>query len=528
MVRAFLVAAVLALLALGVSQDPVGKAAPASALRSVSPTGAATMPPAPAAVPPDAVPSAPAATASRPAPTFPARAAIRAARRFVRGRAGIVSFALVDSRGHMHGIAPNRPYVSASVVKAMLLVAYLHSIGNRLPTPAERGMLGPMIRKSDNDRATDVYLRVGDAGLTALAHRARMRSFSVYGSWTVAQITAADQARFFRHLARFVPPRTRPYARRLLSSVVSWERWGFTRAAQRAGFTAYMKAGWRSTVNGRLVHAVGLFVRGRTRVSLAVLTDGDPSHDYGTATLRGVARRIFDEPASTARHARRPTSGTRRAAPSGAATTAPRAAAGQAPQGAPPGQAGSPAHRRAGLVDVTRDAPGIALDIRYATKRNLTGAPLPGYCQPWALLLKSAARDLARVQRRLRRDGLGLQVFDAYRPARATRALVRWAERTGRGDLVGTYIARHSRHNAGGAVDLTLVRDGRRLDMGTRYDDLSPRAHTYAATGRALRNRLTLRDAMGRFGFAPYDREWWHFEHRGTTTKSLDLPLGCG
>jgi D-alanyl-D-alanine dipeptidase len=175
-----------------------------------------------------------------------------------------------------------------------------------------------------------------------------------------------------------------------------------------------------------------------------------------------------------------------------------------------------------------RDAPGIVLDIRYATAHNITGAPLPGYCKPWALLLEPAARDLARVQRRLRRSGLGLKVFDAYRPVRATRALVRWARRSGRDDLVGTYIARRSRHNVGGAVDLTLMRDGRQVAMGTHYDDLSPRAHTYAAEGRALRNRLTLRRAMGRFGFAPYEREWWHFEHRSAGSTALDLPLGCG
>jgi D-alanyl-D-alanine dipeptidase len=105
---------------------------------------------------------------------------------------------------------------------------------------------------------------------------------------------------------------------------------------------------------------------------------------------------------------------------------------------------------------------------------------------------------------------------------------VRWARRSGRGDLVGTYIAQRSRHNVGRAVDLTLMRDGRQLAMGTRYDELSTRAHTYNAGGQVLRNRLALRRAMERFGFAPYDREWWHFEHRGAGTTALDLPLGCG
>ena len=137
---------------------------------------------------------------------------------------------------------------------------------------------------------------------------------------------------------------------------------------------------------------------------------------------------------------------------------------------------------------------------------------------------------MGRVQRRLGRRGLGLVILDAYRPARASRALVRWAQSTGRGDLVGTYIAQRRRHNTGSAVDLTLARaaDGKRLEMGSRYDELGPRAHTRNASGRTLRNRLTLERAMERFGFNGYWREWWHFEHRVTGPRYLDVPIGCG
>jgi zinc D-Ala-D-Ala dipeptidase len=195
---------------------------------------------------------------------------------------------------------------------------------------------------------------------------------------------------------------------------------------------------------------------------------------------------------------------------------------------AAPGEAGSPAHRRAGLVDVKRFAPGARLDIRYATKRNVTGRRLPGYCRAWALMRRAPARDLGRVQRLLRRRGLSLSIFDAYRPARATRALVRWAQRTGKGHLVGTYIARRSNHNLGSAVDLTLVRerDGKRIRMGP-YDDLGPSSNTHNARGRVLRNRLILVRAMERFGFVNYSREWWHFDHRDRGSRYLDLPLGC-
>jgi D-alanyl-D-alanine dipeptidase len=181
-----------------------------------------------------------------------------------------------------------------------------------------------------------------------------------------------------------------------------------------------------------------------------------------------------------------------------------------------------------GLVDVHRDAPGIRVELAYRTTHNLTGHRLPGYCRNVALLLDPAARDLARVQRYLRRRGLGLLILDAYRPARASRALVRWARRSGHPELVGTYIATRSRHNTGSAVDLTLVRDGRRLRMGTGYDDLSARANTLNARGRALHNRLVLKAAMERFGFTNYWREWWHYESRVRGPRYLDFTLGCG
>ncbi len=422
---------------------------------------------------------------------LPPRGRLASVRRYLASRGAINSWALIDSRGRLHGVAAGRRYHSASVVKAMLLVAYLRKIGNRMPTASERALLGPMITVSDNGRATAIYNRVGDAALLRLARRAHMRSFTVAFCWGCAFFSASDQARFFYVFDRLVPPRSRRYARRLLSSIVAEQRWGFSRYSLARGFKTFFKGGWRGTGRGQLVHEAALFERGPLRFSMAVLTDGNPSHGYGTATLRGVAARIF------------------RRAPARAAQT--------------------PAHRRAGLADVHRFAPGIRTELVYRTDRNITGHRLPGYCEELALLQEPAARDLGQVQRYLRRRGLGLLILDAYRPARATRALVRWAERTGRGDLVGTYIARRSNHNLGSAVDLTLVRlaDGRRLRLG-RFDALGPGAHTLDARGRVLRNRLTLKRAMERFEFTNYWREWWHFDHRARGTRYLDLTLGCG
>ena len=168
------------------------------------------------------------------------------------------------------------------------------------------------------------------------------------------------------------------------------------------------------------------------------------------------------------------------------------------------------------LVDVRTIEPEIVVDLRYATANNFTGAPLPGYSANRAYLRREAAEALGRVQRSLRAEGLGLKVFDAYRPARATDAMVDWTERVGRTDLLRDgYIASRSRHNLGVAIDLTLVElargTWRELDMGTPYDTFSAAAHTANASGQVAANRQRLKAAMEREGFTNYEQEWWHF-----------------
>jgi D-alanyl-D-alanine dipeptidase len=91
------------------------------------------------------------------------------------------------------------------------------------------------------------------------------------------------------------------------------------------------------------------------------------------------------------------------------------------------------------------------------------------------------------------------------------------------------YVARRSNHNRGAAIDLTLVRldDGKPLGMGTAFDAFTTRSHTANASGRALRNRLTLKRAMEAAGFRNYRREWWHYDFPTTTAPPRDIPLGC-
>ena len=166
------------------------------------------------------------------------------------------------------------------------------------------------------------------------------------------------------------------------------------------------------------------------------------------------------------------------------------------------------------LADVRALDGTIVVALRYATPDNFTGAPLPGYEANRAFLRREAAAALARVQRRLAADGLTLKVWDAYRPVRATLAMVDWTRRVGREDLLRDgYIASRSRHNLGLAIDLTLAErsSGRELEMGTPFDTFSAAAHTANATGVAAANRQRLKAAMESEGFTNYDQEWWHF-----------------
>lgn len=166
------------------------------------------------------------------------------------------------------------------------------------------------------------------------------------------------------------------------------------------------------------------------------------------------------------------------------------------------------------LVDLGATIPGIVIDMRYRDAHNFTGAPLPGYEANRALLRREAAAALARVQRDVSDSGWTLKVFDAYRPVRATGAMVEWTRRAGREDLVRDgYIASRSRHNLGVAIDLTLAdrASGAELDMGIAFDTFSAAAHTANAAGDVARNRRRLVSAMERHGFANYAQEWWHF-----------------
>ena len=237
-----------------------------------------------------AVVGAPPASAST--PLRPWRAHVHEAAAYVAKRAGTVSFGVRTRRG-LRGVGVERTVPSASVVKPMLLVAYLRRPGvrGRRLRPDERALLGPMIRRSDNAAASRVCNIVGTRGLARLARHARMRRFHATRPWGLTTIDVADQTRFLLHIDRQVPRRHRRYALRLLGSIVPSQRWGIARVRPR-GWALYFKGGWGSGT-GWVDHQVALLRRGRRRLSVAILITSSPSHAYGNETLRGVAARLL-------------------------------------------------------------------------------------------------------------------------------------------------------------------------------------------------------------------------------------------
>jgi len=219
--------------------------------------------------------------------------AVKAAREYVRGRAGTVSFAVRTER-RVYGHRRLRSVPSASVLKAMLLVAYLNhpNVRDRRLRRRDRRLLAPMIRRSDNATASVVRNYVGNRGLRRLARRAGMRRFvPVASPWGLSRVNAADQTRFFLRLERLVPSRHRRLAMRLLASVVPPQRWGVGEVKPR-GWRLYFKGGWGSGT-GWVDHQVALLTKGPYRVSAAAMITMSPSHGYGIATLRGVFRRLL-------------------------------------------------------------------------------------------------------------------------------------------------------------------------------------------------------------------------------------------
>jgi hypothetical protein len=213
---------------------------------------------------------------------------ITSARAYARTRPGRVAFAVLGQDGALHGLHTTERFPSASVVKAMLLVARLRQLGDHPLTPSDTRLLAPMIRWSANESAEAIHAEVGDAGLLRVAALAGMRHFAVAPNLFDAQITAADQARFFLRIDRLIPVKHRAYARSLFDGIIPGQRWGIPPVAVAHGMAIEFKGGWRSDV----VHQSALLLRGDRRVAVAVLTSGESMAD-GEATIEGIASRVL-------------------------------------------------------------------------------------------------------------------------------------------------------------------------------------------------------------------------------------------
>jgi len=165
------------------------------------------------------------------------------------------------------------------------------------------------------------------------------------------------------------------------------------------------------------------------------------------------------------------------------------------------------------LVNLETFVPGLVLDIRYATKNNFTGEQIYNLARAYAR--RPVAEQLKAIQAELKKKGLGIKMFDGYRPYKATVRFYEVYHDT-------TYVAspyRGSRHNRGCALDLTVIdlKTGEELKMPTGYDSFQkeawPRTPVKDPVIRA--NRQLLIDVMERHGFKVNGSEWWHYDFIG-------------
>lgn len=177
---------------------------------------------------------------------------------------------------------------------------------------------------------------------------------------------------------------------------------------------------------------------------------------------------------------------------------------------APPDEPGE--FRPADLVEPSKLDPTIKLDIRYASDNNFTGATF--YRQSRAFLQRPAAEAVVRVHQKLKEQGLGLLIHDAYRPWHVTKMF--WDATPGELKHFVANPANGSRHNRGCAVDLTLydLASGEPIQMVAGYDEMSIRSYPAypGGTSRQRWHRELLRRAMEGEGFSVYEFEWWHFD----------------
>lgn len=182
-----------------------------------------------------------------------------------------------------------------------------------------------------------------------------------------------------------------------------------------------------------------------------------------------------------------------------------------------------------GFVYIDDVIPNILIDAKYYTGDNFIGRKIDGYEANLAILSVQAIEALAKVQNDLNSKGLGLKIFDGYRPQVAVDHFAKWAvdyddtlmkdehyPRVKKSTLFKSgYIAHKSGHSRGSTVDLTIINldTMEELDMGTSFDFFGVEAHFYykGLTKLQKENRNLLKSSMEKYGFRYYKNEWWHY-----------------
>ena len=197
------------------------------------------------------------------------------------------------------------------------------------------------------------------------------------------------------------------------------------------------------------------------------------------------------------------------------------------------------------LIDAGEAIEGIVMDIRYAGKNNFLGRPVAGYGAAKCWLSREATSALSKVQRVAATKGLGILIYDCFRPQRAVDDFVQWVSGTEdeptkaiyypnvpRRELIDRgYIASRSGHSRGSTIDLTLIaiESGQPLNMGTPWDYFDARSHTASKEidDDAAKNRQILKRIMESAGFRGYCAEWWHFtlENEPFRDTYFDIPI---
>lgn len=179
--------------------------------------------------------------------------------------------------------------------------------------------------------------------------------------------------------------------------------------------------------------------------------------------------------------------------------------------------------------EIKTEIPSIVYDIRYYGADNFVGKPIDGYHAPKAYLTDEALEALVKVQSELEKEGLGLKIYDAYRPQKAVDHFVRWGQVATdtltkskyypeiNKDSVFSYgyVAKQSSHTRGSTVDLTIINleSKKELDMGSPWDFFGAISNhdSPLVTPEQTARRNKLRDLMKKHGFKEYAQEWWHY-----------------